>query len=172
MELRDQKAMASKPMSVFFDELSSIITPKFIDLQNKCRGAGIEITYATQCPADLQRVSKELCDQIFENTENLFLFKQMVPSNTEYLCKMAGTIKEEKETFATEDGHKTERGSIREVERLFLHPNVLRRLGVGQCIYVDKKNRSLDVLNVREYKRRPMDLEHLTEKQPAVRSMF
>lgn len=172
MELRDQKAITSRPMSVFFDELSSIITPKFIDLQNKCRGAGIEITYATQCPADLQRVSHELCDQIFENTDNLFLFRQTVPSNTEYLSKIAGTVKEEKETYMTEEGQKTERGSVREVEKLFLHPNILRSLKIGQCIYLDKKNRSLDVLNVREFKRQPLKAELIPETVFPVRSMF
>lgn len=172
MELRDQEAMTSKPMSVFFDELSSILTPKFIDLQNKCRAAGIEITYATQCPADLQTISHELCDQIFENTENLFIFKQMASNNTEYLSKMAGTIREKKETFTTEDGFRTHKGSVREVERLYLHPNILRGLTVGQCIYVDKKHRSLDVLNVREYKRSPINRQLPQQVSKPQRSMF
>jgi type IV secretory pathway TraG/TraD family ATPase VirD4 len=153
-EIKSTKDMASRSMSVYFDELSSIITPKFIELQNKCRAAGIDITYATQCPSDLKAVSPELMDQIFENTENLFIFKHMMPIHTEYLSRMVGTSKENKETYSTENGFKSDRGSVREVERLNLHPNILRRLRVGQCIFVCKKKQQLDILNVREHERK------------------
>lgn len=154
-EVKRSGDMANRPMSVYFDELSSIVTPRFIELQNKCRAAGINITYATQCPSDINTVSVELRDQIFENTENLFLFKQFVPAHTEYLSRMTGTIKEEKVTHSTQDGSRTGMGSSREVERLFLHPNVLRNLRVGQCIFINKKHRELDVLNIREHERNP-----------------
>lgn len=168
-EVKRSGDMANRPMSVYFDELSSIVTPRFIELQNKCRAAGINITYATQCPSDINTVSIELRDQIFENTENLFVFKHFIPVHTEYLSKMAGTLKGEKITHSIEEGQRTGLGSSREVERLFLHPNVLRNLRVGQCIYINKKHRELDVLNIREHQRNPF-LEKTIHEQIQLRS--
>lgn len=152
-EIKCGEDMASSPMSVFFDELSSIVTERFIELQNKCRAAGINITYATQCPSDINAVSTDLKDQIFENTENMFIFKHIVPTHTEYLSRMAGTLKGEKVTHAMEDGNRNGMGTSREVEQLYLHPNVLRNLRIGQCVYVNKKLRRIDVLNIREHQR-------------------
>lgn len=143
-----------RPMSVFFDEFGSVVNPKFIELQNKCRAADIEITYATQCPADIKYVSDDLCDQVFENTENLFIFKQRVPGNVDYITQQIGTITDEKKTFQLEDQRRTGLGSVREVERLELHPSVLRNLEVGKCVYINKKDRFIDLLNVRKHERR------------------
>ena len=36
----DKKAL-DNPIGVFFDEFGALVTPEFIELQNKCRGAGI-----------------------------------------------------------------------------------------------------------------------------------
>ena len=143
-----------RPMSVYFDELGSIINHKFIELQNKCRAADIEITYATQCPADLQTVSGPLCDQVFENTENLFVFKQKVPNNVDYITQMIGTVTDEKKTYHTDEDKRTGVGSIREVDRLELHPSILRNLPIGKCVYLNKKDRYIDILNVRKHERR------------------
>ncbi len=46
---KNSKANAlSNPISVYFDEFGAVVTPEFIELQNKCRGAGIELTMAVQ----------------------------------------------------------------------------------------------------------------------------
>jgi hypothetical protein len=87
-----------KPIAIFFDELSSTIHEGFIDLQNKCRQAGMEITYATQGPSDIDRISPTLTAQIFENTNNLFIFNQIIPAHTEFFAKMFGTTKCEENT--------------------------------------------------------------------------
>ena len=92
----------ARPMSIIFDELSSTIHEGFIDLQNKCRQAGMEITYATQGPSDLDRISPILTAQIFENTNNLFVFNQIVPAHTEFFAKTFGTMRGEKKTHVME----------------------------------------------------------------------
>jgi len=61
------------PISIFFDELSSTINEGFIDLQNKCREAGMEITYATQGPADFEKISPNLSNQILK-TQIIFSY--------------------------------------------------------------------------------------------------
>jgi len=137
------------PMSLFFDELSSVIHEGFIDLQNKCRGARMEITYATQCTSDIDRLGENLTSQIFENTNNLFIFNQMVPKHTEFFAKTCGTIQTLKKTFATEEGIRSDNGSEREVEEFLVHANILRNLRVGQCVFLQRVPKRLELLNVR-----------------------
>ncbi len=138
-----------KPFSIFFDELSSIITEGFIDLQNKCRGVKMEITYATQCPSDIDRLNDNLTTQIFENTNNLFIFNQMVPKHTEFFAKTCGTIQTIKKTYATEDDQRGGRGTERETEEFLAHANIFRNLRVGQCVFLERSPKTLELLNVR-----------------------
>ena len=137
------------PMSLFFVELSSVIHEGFIDLQNKCRGARMEITYATQCTSDIDRLGENLTSQIFENTNNLFIFNQMVPKHTEFFAKTCGTIQTLKKTFATQEGIRSDNGSEREVEEFLVHANILRNLRVGQCVFLQRAPKRLELLNVR-----------------------
>jgi Cdc6-like AAA superfamily ATPase len=141
-----------EPISIFFDELSSTIHSGFIDLQNKCRQAGMEITYATQGPADIDRISPTLTAQIFENTNNLFIFNQIVPAHTEFFARMFGTINTEKRTHVIDEDQKQDRGSVREVEEFLVHSNILRNLKVGQCVFLQRGPKRIDLLNVRHWK--------------------
>ncbi|MEK6626980.1 MAG: hypothetical protein AABY86_18590, partial [Bdellovibrionota bacterium] len=52
------------PLGLYIDELSAVITEEFIEIQNKCRGAGIELTFAFQSPSDLQKLSPQLCVKV------------------------------------------------------------------------------------------------------------
>lgn len=140
------------PISVFFDELSSTIHEGFIDLQNKCRSAGIEITYATQGPSDIDRVSPTLTAQIFENTNNLFVFNQVVPAHTELFARMFGTVNSEKKTHVIEKDQKQSMGTVREVEEFVVHSNILRNLRVGQCVLLQREPKRIDLLNIRLWK--------------------
>ncbi|MEE2670295.1 MAG: TraM recognition domain-containing protein [Bdellovibrionota bacterium] len=149
------------PISVFFDELSSTIHEGFIDLQNKCRSAGIEITYATQGPSDIDRVSPTLTAQIFENTNNLFVFNQVVPIHTEFFARMFGTVNSEKKTHVIEKDQKQSMGTVREVEEFIVHSNILRNLRVGQCVLLQREPKRIDLLNIRLWK--PSKKSHIPE---------
>ena len=138
-----------KPIAIFFDELSSTIHEGFIDLQNKCRQAGMEITYATQGPADIDRIDPKLTAQIFENTNNLFIFNQMVPDHTEFFARMCGTVNSEKKTYVLDQNQKQDSGSVREVEEFLVHSNIFRNLRVGQCVLLQREPKRIDLLNVR-----------------------
>lgn len=138
-----------RPISVVFDELSSTIHEGFIDLQNKCRSAGIEITYATQGPSDIDRISPTLTAQIFENTNNLFVFNQIVPAHTEFFARTFGTITTDKKTHVIEDNQKKSMGTVREVEEFMVHSNILRNLRVGQCVLFQRIPKRVDLLNIR-----------------------
>ena len=138
-----------RPIAIFFDELSSTIHEGFIDLQNKCRQAGMEITYATQGPSDIDRISPTLTAQIFENTNNLFIFNQMIPAHTEFFAKMFGTAKGEKKTHVLENNQVQDMGTIREVEEFLVHGNIFRNLRVGQCVFLQREPKRIDLLNIR-----------------------
>ena len=146
-----------KPISIFFDELSSTIHEGFIDLQNKCRQSGMEITYATQGPSDIDRISPTLTAQIFENTNNLFIFNQIVPVHTEFFARMFGTINSEKKTHVIDNDQKQSMGTVREVEEFLVHSNILRNLRVGQCVFLQREPKRIDLLNVR-YWRAPKNI--------------
>jgi type IV secretory pathway TraG/TraD family ATPase VirD4 len=153
----------ASPISIFFDELASIAHEGFIDLQNKCRAAGIEITFATQCPSDLDRISKEMTLQIFENTNNFFIFNQVIPSHTEFFSKLAGTHRTIKKTYATEDGRRGDRGTEREVEEFIVHANIFRNLRVGQCVFIQRTPKRVDLLNVKLIKQEATHANKISE---------
>ena len=159
------------PISVFFDELSSTIHEGFIDLQNKCRSAGIEITYATQGPSDIDRISPTLTAQIFENTNNLFIFNQVVPAHTEFFARMFGTVNSEKKTHVIDKDQKQSMGTVREVEEFVVHSNIIRNLRVGQCVLLQREPKRVDLLNIRMW--RPSNLLYQLEiEQKEAESIF
>tara|TARA_R110002072_G_scaffold534_8_gene4303 strand:- start:54813 stop:56234 length:1422 start_codon:yes stop_codon:yes gene_type:complete len=161
-----------KPISVVFDELSSTIHEGFIDLQNKCREAGIEITYATQGPSDIDRISPILTQQIFENTNNLFVFNQVVPEHTEFFARTFGTVKNEKKTHVIENDRRVGTGTEREVEEFVVHSNILRSLKVGQCILYQRVPKRINLLNIRHFKVNEIDLPDTNAQEGRSNSIF
>ncbi|HAZ12960.1 MAG: hypothetical protein A2X86_09230 [Bdellovibrionales bacterium GWA2_49_15] len=154
----------ARPTSIIFDELSSTIHEGFIDLQNKCRQAGMEITYATQGPSDIDRISPILTAQIFENTNNLFVFNQIVPAHTEFFARTFGTVTSDKKTHVMEDNRKGDAGSVREAEEFMVHGNILRNLRVGQCVLLQRSPKRVDLLNIRNWELGGK-FEHVADKQ-------
>src|SRR5690606_16999202 len=57
---REESKGLENPISIYFDEFGSLVTPEFIELQNKCRGAGMELTLAVQTASDIDRVNPDL----------------------------------------------------------------------------------------------------------------
>jgi hypothetical protein len=154
------------PISIVFDELSSSVHEGFIDLLNKCREAGMEIVYATQGPSDIDRISPVLTAQIFENTNNLFIFNQIVPDHTEFFSRIIGTYKSEKRTRVIQDNEEQAMGSVRDTEEFIVHSNILRNLKVGQCILFQRIPKRVDLLNLRHWSKEQIKVpQWFLEKQ-------
>ncbi|MBL7665619.1 MAG: DUF87 domain-containing protein [Bacteriovoracaceae bacterium] len=100
------------PVSVYFDEFGSIVTKEFIELQNKCRDGGIELTVAVQTAADINKISPELLNQIIENSGNYFVLKQRLDEAATFFANAIGTIVTKKETHMIEDGEVQKKGSV------------------------------------------------------------
>jgi conjugal transfer pilus assembly protein TraD len=146
----DSKANAlSNPISVYFDEFGAVVTSDIIELQNKCRGAGIELTMAVQTIADINKIDLELTNQVVENANNLFILKQRLQDNAAYFAEAIGTIMAKKNTFQTENGEKGERGTEREVQELIVHPDIIKNLRVGQCVLLRQSPTQINLINIR-----------------------
>jgi type IV secretory pathway TraG/TraD family ATPase VirD4 len=137
------------PISVYFDELGSILIPDFIDLLSKCRSSGIEITSAIQCMADLETLSEPLKRQIFENCNNIFIQKQISNQDAQFLSKAIGTYYTTKKTHMILEGEIEDRGSIRESQEYICHPNRLSEIRIGQCILLRHNPKDIDLINIR-----------------------
>ncbi len=137
------------PISVYFDEFGALVTPEFIELQNKCRGAGIELTMAVQTASDIDRINPDLTKQIIENSGNLFVMKQRLDTGASLFSDSIGTITSTKKTAQTEDGVEQSKGSIREVNELICHPDIIKNLKIGQCVLLRQSPTRVDLINVR-----------------------
>ncbi|HAZ12506.1 MAG: hypothetical protein A2X86_19810 [Bdellovibrionales bacterium GWA2_49_15] len=155
------------PISVFFDEFGSLVTPEFIELQNKCRGAGIELTMAVQTPADIDRVSPDLTRQIVENSGNLFILKQRLDTSASFFSENIGTITSKKHTFTTEDGETQSKGSVREVNELIVHPDIIKNLNTGQCVLLRQGPTRVNLINIRNRNAIPIQRVNTKIEQPS-----
>src|SRR5690606_13575052 len=117
-----------------FDEFGSLVTPEFIELQNKCRGAGMELTLAVQTASDIDRVNPDLTKQVIENAGNLFILKQRLQEGASIFSEAIGTIISKKQTYRVDNGEQLKSGSEREVHDLVVHPDIIKNLGIGQCV--------------------------------------
>jgi len=148
----DPEAGLKNPISIFFDEFGSLVTPEFIELQNKCRGAGMELTLAVQTSADIDRVNPELTRQVIENAGNLFILKQRLTDSAQYFAESIGTVLSKKQTYRVENGEQQASGSEREVHELLVHSDIIKNLGIGQCVLLRQGPSKLNLVNVRNRK--------------------
>lgn len=140
------------PVSIYFDEFGSLVTPEFIELQNKCRGAGMELTLAVQTASDIDRVNPDLTKQVIENAGNLFILKQRLDVSASLFSDAVGTILTKKQTFRIENGEQQNTGSEREVYELIAHPDIIKNLGIGQCVLLRQGPTRVNLINVRNRK--------------------
>ena len=148
-EANSHKSM-KESISVFFDEFGAIATPRFIELQNKCRGAGIQLFMAVQTASDIDKIDPKLTEQIIENSSNLFILKQRLDVGASLFANAIGTKISKKYTSQTENGEVGVMGTEREVNELLVHPDIIKNLRVGQCILLRHNPTKLDLINIRD----------------------
>ena len=157
------------PISIYFDEFGSLVTPEFIELQNKCRGAGMELTVAVQTASDIDRVNPDLTKQVIENAGNLFILKQRLDSSASLFADAVGTILAKKQTYRIENGEQQQSGSEREVFELVVHPDIIKNLGIGQCVLLRQGPTKVNLINIRNRKWDVMRKSHTPKaKQPSI----
>jgi hypothetical protein len=98
-----------------------------------------------------------LCQQVFENSLNWYVMKQRMDDASSLISYAIGTNESIKKTVRTEDDQEQSMGSQRKVEELLVHPNIIKNLGVGQCILVRQQPTRIDLLNVKYINQETID---------------
>lgn len=148
--LKLKQEARDNPISVYFDEFGAIVTKGFIELQNKCRSAGIELTVGVQTASDIDRVDPDLTKQVIENTNNIFVMKQRLQDSAAFFAEAIGTTLSKKQTYKVENGEKQSSASEREVHELLVHPDIIKNLNVGQCVLLRHSPTQINLINIRD----------------------
>lgn len=133
-----------RPFSVVVDEFGRFADLTFVDSINQLRDANLQFTVAHQSLADLELVSREFANSVWDNTRIKDVLSQDNPALCEMLAKSIGTQQEVLKTVRMEAGPlftslATREASSRLVESYRLHPNRIKNLArCGQgYLYTD-----------------------------------
>jgi conjugal transfer pilus assembly protein TraD len=124
-----------------FDEFSIFSGDQIINLVNQGRGAGVHAVLSTQSLSDILRKGDEaLLGQILNNTNNYIIQRQNNPNDAEVLANLIGTesVFEVTAQLSAEQGS-TGLGSVKQTREFIIHPDEIKRLTLGQAIFVNKQ---------------------------------
>lgn len=144
------------PFAVYIDEAGSVIEPDFLDLINKSRSSGVQICTAVQSLEDFERVLPGITTSLVECYSAFFITRQTDGASVEKLANMFGTSDSIKKTKQTNDDMETGGGSLREVEKFRIHPNMIKSISIGQTFLVSYGMKTeVHLVNVRNPKNSP-----------------
>lgn len=128
-----------KKIYCIFDEFGVFTGPQVTDLINKSRAAGFHVILSTQELADLRSGgSGELMEQVLGNTNVKIIHRQDVPSSAELLASLIGTRDDIMVTRQVNETGATGMGTIKEEKSFMVHPDEIKRLGIGEVFVVKK----------------------------------
>ena len=142
--------------TLMVDEFADIVDSKelgsmFANLLNRSRSSGIGCVIAHQSFGDFE--DERVKTQIVDNTETLFSFVQKDDGSAEKISKMIGTKAAVKHTYRAQQGlfynRNTGEISKRDTEQFHIHPNRIKNLETGRCVYFAKKPTRYGLLTVR-----------------------
>lgn len=166
IEIDNQQEAIKKSMGIFIDEAASVLYEDFIDLANKARSSGLNLTVATQSYSDMEMIggSATLMKQLMESFSTWFIQRQLDAENAEKLASIFGTYLSEKKTVMTEDGIEATKGSLREAYEFICHPEILKSLNVGQAVLLTLNPKDVHLLRIRNAKATQPKEENKKEK--------
>jgi hypothetical protein len=140
-----RKQRNQHPFSVIVDEFGRFAEQHFVDSLNQLRDANIQFTIAHQSLADLEIVSHEFANAVWDNTRTKDVLAQDNPALCEMLAKSIGTEQVVEQTVRRRPGPlftsiATQDASTKLVEAYRLHPNRIKHLArCGQgFLYTDE----------------------------------
>ena len=148
MRKRSPLVKSDKPTAVFVDEFDAFATDPFISFLNKGRSSGFMIHLVHQTLSDLRKVSPTFEGQVMGNVNNRFIFRIDISEDAEKLSKLFGTKTVTKETYQTDGGSHSGKGSARDAQEFEIHPDVIKRLKTGECIFSVKTKGILKLIRV------------------------
>ena len=139
--LADSGGAAPVPATVAIDEFSALDGDNLLALLARGREFGVRVLMATQEMADLERAERGFRDQVLGIVGVKIVHRQDVPASAETIAQMAGTERFWEETRQIRglfSGAGGSRGTRRPTERYVVHPNVIKRLEVGEAVILTK----------------------------------
>lgn len=136
------------PFSVYVDEFDAFATDSFATFQNKARSSNFMIHIAHQTLSDLNKVGPDFMNQILGNTNIRFVFRQDIPEDAEKWAAFFGTAGTVKATYRVSQGSSTGESSQRETKEFRIHPDTIKELAVGECIFSAKSSQTLEKVQV------------------------
>jgi hypothetical protein len=127
-----------RPFPVYVDEFDAFATPSFATFLNKGRSSDFMITVGHQTLSQLEKIGDGFSGEIIGNTNLRLVFRQDTPDDAEEWAKVVGTEHSVKSTYRTSNGSKTGESSNRDVEQYVVHPNVIKKLRIGECVAIMK----------------------------------
>jgi conjugal transfer pilus assembly protein TraD len=87
-----ERVAGFEPISLFVDELADVVTPEFIGVLNKSRGAAVRITMCGQTSADLEAAlrSRAHAAQILGNANTVIQFRAQNAQDAELFSNLCG----------------------------------------------------------------------------------
>jgi len=138
---RLQERVKSKLFTIF-DEFSIFAGDQIINLINQGRGAGIHAVLATQSLSDISKKGGDaLLGQVLNNTNNYIIMRQNHHNDAEMLANVIGT-KEDFQITSQVSAYdaQSSSGSIRKTKSFIIHPDEIKRLMLGEAIWVNKQS--------------------------------
>jgi hypothetical protein len=128
--------------NIIIDEFADMASEEFISFLDRARSSGMGTIVAHQEISDLKHISPETADRLMHLTSTTVAFLLKLPESAEKISAIAGT----KTSLKTTEKAQTFFGitfksgdvSLREVEEFILHPNVIKKLKVGEAVVVGK----------------------------------
>lgn len=139
------------PFSIFVDEFDAFATQSFATFLNKGRSSGFMIHISHQTLSDLKRVDNGIgvfLGQVQGNINNRFYFRIDDPEDAEGISAFFGTKLTTKTTSRVVGGMTSGDGSIRETLEFRIHPDTIKSLEVGTCVFSSKTSRRLSLLKI------------------------
>ena len=135
-----------------FDEFSIFAGDQIVNLVNQGRGAGVHALLSTQSLSDILRKGDEaLLGQILNNTNNYIIQRQNNPNDAEVLANLIGTesVFEVTAQLSAEQGS-TGLGSVKQTREFIIHPDEIKRLTLGEAIFVNKQKFKVQKIRLRK----------------------
>jgi hypothetical protein len=132
---------AGKFFPCYIDEFHHFVYPQFFSMVAQCRSSNIGLTLSTQSFADMKTEDWDITTQIVQNTNTKIILRQNDAESAELVAKLAGTETVKLHTAQYEQSvvfgklH-TGRGSERKVEQFVIHPNIIKRLALGEAAVI------------------------------------
>ena len=135
------RSRSQTPAYIYADEFYNFAYEGFVDAVNKLRDANLSMALFHQSMSDLNRISPEFAQGIWDNTRNRVVLFQSDSDLCENLGASVGTRKNVANTVRrSTDGFLNQQSmlesSTREVDEFILHPNQIKNLKMGQAYLV------------------------------------